>query len=104
VCTTPPPLFVVLSCFVTAEEYGNAYYGVLAKRQPALFIADQKANAYVLTTASKRFVKTPELTSILKLFVGEGLFVVNGETHRLHRKVAQPAFTVKAVEGMSSVL
>lgn len=73
-------------------------------RHRTLVLSDQAAINYVMLSASRIYIKTPNAVRLLSTFFGKGLLAVDGDVHKLHRKVAFPAFTNRAVEDMSPIL
>jgi cytochrome P450 len=57
-----------------------------------------------MLSSSRNFGKTSLGLRMLSTFFGKGLLAVQGATHKLHRKVALPAFTTKAVEELSPIV
>jgi len=57
----------------------------------------------VLVTNQQRFHKGPALGDGLQL-IGENLFTIEGDTHRRHRKLIQPAFHRQRLIGFADVM
>ncbi|KAH8685006.1 cytochrome P450 [Ilyonectria robusta] len=81
------------------DDFDDIWYATFTNRRPTL---DPEAISYVLND-SQTYVRTKAQTNVTRLIFGDGLATVDGEQHRMQRKVIGPAFTARAVEGMAPV-
>jgi len=85
-----------------AQRYGDICYFEMGSQKVYLlnhpdFIKE------VLVDNSQNFIKGPALQRA-KLLLGEGLLTAEGETHRSHRRLAQPAFHRSRIEAYAKVM
>ncbi|KII85490.1 hypothetical protein PLICRDRAFT_56724 [Plicaturopsis crispa FD-325 SS-3] len=84
------------------EEYGTTYRtsGMLSIR--SLFTLDTKALAYILGH-SDIYQKSDAVRYSLSRVLGQGLLVVEGEQHKLQRKIMNPAFGPAQVRALTEI-
>ncbi|KAI9476411.1 MAG: cytochrome P450 [Benjaminiella poitrasii] len=82
------------------KQYGGifAYHGPW--NSPHVVVTDHTLLKQILTSQEYDFVKTPEASSFLRRFLGDGLLTAEGEMHRHQRKMLNPAFSVNAVRAL----
>ncbi|KAG1445612.1 hypothetical protein G6F56_009853 [Rhizopus delemar] len=83
-----------------SAKYGGLYLYHGEWNEPRVAVSDPALLKQVLTTQVYDFVKPPGSSSFLRRFLGDGLLVAEGETHRFQRKVLNPAFSVQAIRSM----
>jgi cytochrome P450 len=84
------------------REYGDIVYFRVGLRDNYLLSHPDDVRD-VLVTNQPRFHKGPALGDGLKL-IGENLFTLEGDTHRRHRKLIQPAFHRQPLIGFADVM
>ncbi|KAK4508475.1 hypothetical protein PRZ48_002214 [Zasmidium cellare] len=77
------------------------YRGLLY--QDRLLITSPQVLSEVLVTRTYDFQKPKILRDFLRLFLGDGLTVVEGDLHKIQRKNLVPAFTFRVVKDMYPV-
>lgn len=86
-----------------AEEYGEiARFKIF--NYALYLISDPQLIREVLVTKSKYFPKSARDIAILSPFLGEGLLTANGEHHKRERKLAQPAFHIRRINGYAETM
>ncbi|KAI8369592.1 cytochrome P450 [Radiomyces spectabilis] len=82
------------------EKYGGivGYHGPW--NRPRVLITDPEILKEVLTTRHYDFIKSPDTSEFLIRFLGKGILVAEGETHRHQRKMLNPAFGVQTLRDM----
>ncbi|PWT82103.1 MAG: cytochrome P450 [Blastocatellia bacterium] len=85
-----------------ARTYGDVVHFRLAGEQ-AFLVSDPSLIRDVLVTQQKNFTKSRGLERARKL-LGNGLLTSEGETHRRHRRILQPAFHRDRIAGYASVM
>src|SRR5918911_4052132 len=88
--------------YESARDYGDVVYLKFGPQDIYLlnnpyYIRD------VLVTNNRNFVKSRGL-EMAKKFLGEGLLTSEGEFHRRQRRLAQPAFHHKRIQGYAEVM
>nr|XP_031861099.1 uncharacterized protein CI109_003460 [Kwoniella shandongensis]KAA5528171.1 hypothetical protein CI109_003460 [Kwoniella shandongensis] len=86
------------------ETYGPAFlvrgpFGVHHR----LFTHDQRAMSHIFNH-SNTYTKSDQLRNLLKRHMKEGLFVSEGDRHRVQRKVVQKLFGTMGLRGMEEVV
>ncbi|GJG87090.1 cytochrome P450 [Gemmatimonadetes bacterium T265] len=90
----------------TVQALHAAYGDVVRMRalgRTFVVVAHPDAAREVLVTQQKRFARGYAHLG-LKLFLGEGLLTSEGELHRRHRRMAQPAFHRERVAGYARAM
>ncbi|KAI7851986.1 cytochrome P450 [Circinella umbellata] len=87
-----------------AEKYGGVvrYYGPW--NQPRLSVTDPEMLKQILTTHVYDYTKTPQGVKFLGQILGHGLLVTEGDVHRRHRKMLNPAFSLQAIRELTPIL
>ena len=83
-----------------------ARYGDLVRLRPApgvtIFLVNHPALMHeVLVTQAQHFSKTRMTRRMVGRFLGEGLVLAEGETHRRQRRLAQPAFHGRRIDALA---
>ena len=87
------------------ERYGDAYF-VESSDQPGLFVFRDPEDIWqVLVGESKNFRKTHSAFRELGEVLGDsGLLTTDGERWRTHRRIVQPAFSPRRMDGYARVM
>lgn len=94
-----PPAFL----HKLAQTYGAiAGFRILNRR--LYLITDPAMIREVLVEQQENFTKTPLDKQILGRFLGQGLVTSDGELHKQQRKLMQPAFHHKRIQGYGEVM
>ncbi|VDC07323.1 unnamed protein product [Peniophora sp. CBMAI 1063] len=80
--------------FQWLREFGGAWKAHGGLGTDRLMLADAKGLQYVLQTSGYRYPKAAAARGELRAFLGDGIIWVEGEQHRRHRKIMNPAFSV----------
>jgi cytochrome P450 len=98
VIADPPGFFVELA----------ATYGPLARfslfGQRIVLVSDPTLIREVLVERVDEFPKSPRDIALLSPFLGQGLLTNNGSSHRQRRKLVQPAFHHKRIQGYGEIM
>ncbi|KAG7439055.1 cytochrome P450, partial [Guyanagaster necrorhizus] len=78
--------------FKWQDQYGDVVRVRAALGEDLLLVSDPKALQYIYQTSGYRFIKPPGRKEIGRLTVGSGIFSVEGDVHKRHRKVLLPGF------------
>lgn len=95
------PLPFHRECF---EKYGDTFRIDLGKGNRWVFTRDAKSIRYILQKNHKNYNKSDIQTKDLGKYIGQGLLTSNGEFWRVHRRMIQPAFHKKKLEGLMSTM
>ncbi|KAK0193545.1 cytochrome P450 [Armillaria mellea] len=85
------------------REYGGAYRAAGCYGQDILAIADPEALQYITQVAGYRYPKTADFEFNLNILVGLGIVTAAGSVHQRHRKVMNPAFSVRQLRTFLSL-
>lgn len=85
------------------QRYGKAATIQFLKGQRFVLFFTPAAVKYVLTEHPRNFTSR-EFNDGLRWLLGEGLLVLDGETHRRERRLVQPAFHKKRIEQYASIM
>ncbi|KAI9493584.1 cytochrome P450 [Zychaea mexicana] len=87
-----------------AEQYGGivCYHGPW--NRPRIMVTDPDMLKQILMTQVYDFTKTPEGSEFLGRILGHGLLVSEGDLHRRHRKMLNPAFSLQAIRELTPIL
>ncbi len=91
--------------FVTRmqREYGDYVTVRMVGGFPVLMLFAPSAIRHVLTEQPRNFTSR-EFNYVLKSFLGDGLLTIDGDFHRQQRRLVQPAFHKKRVEGYATIM
>ena len=85
-----------------AAEYGDLVHFRLLHR-PAFLLAHPDLIREVLVTQQHKFTKTPTYQRMKRL-LGNGLLTSDGDTHKRHRRLLQPAFNRESMPAYCRVM
>ncbi|CAH1373957.1 unnamed protein product [Tenebrio molitor] len=70
---------------------------------PRLVIVVKDPHQLQIILQSSKIAKKAHIYQFLKPFLGQGLFTASGPTHKIHKKLLQPLFSLKMIEGYCDV-
>lgn len=74
------------------KDYGGVVKFKAPFGEDRLMISDPKALRYIYQTSGYNFHKQPERIELSRLIGGRGILWADGDDHKRHRRVMQPAF------------
>ncbi|KAG1255069.1 hypothetical protein G6F68_010557 [Rhizopus microsporus] len=83
-----------------AEQYGGIYTVHYYWNEPRVVVSDDKLVKQILTSQMYDFEKPVTASKALSRILGNGLLVAEGHTHRVQRKMLNPAFSVQSIRAM----
>lgn len=86
------------------EKYGDTFRINLSKGNRWVFTRSPECIKYILQKNHKNYHKSDLQTKDLAKYVGRGLLTSNGEFWRTHRRMVQPAFHRKKLEGLMAIM
>jgi cytochrome P450 len=86
----------------TVQKYGDVAHWRITG-QDYVVVSHPEDIREILVTHAERFTKGPAMRNA-KVTLGEGLLTSEGELHRRQRRLVQPAFHPKRVEGYGEVM
>ena len=86
------------------EKYGDTFKVNIGPRSKVVFTRDPEIIQQVLQKQHKKFHKSPLQTRDLAKYIGHGLLTSEGEHWRKHRRMIQPAFHKKKLEGLLGIM
>jgi cytochrome P450 len=84
------------------QTYGNMAT-IYVGKAPIVLLFRPEHVRYVLTENPRNFTSR-EVAKNLGELIGDGLLTIDGETHRQQRRMVQPAFHKKRVEGYADIM
>ncbi|KAK0448606.1 cytochrome P450 [Armillaria borealis] len=78
--------------FKWQSQYGDVVRIRAPLGEDRLLVSDPKALQYIYQTSGYRFIKPPGRKELGRLATGTGIFFVEGDDHKRHRKVLLPGF------------
>jgi cytochrome P450 len=84
------------------RSYGRVATVRIFKRQVVMFFRPEHAQ-YFLVDHARSFASGSD-RPLMKRFLGEALLTTDGDTHRAQRRLVQPAFHKKRVEGYAAIM
>ncbi|MBA2391703.1 MAG: cytochrome P450 [Ktedonobacteraceae bacterium] len=84
------------------QTYGNMAT-IYVGKAPIVLLFRPEHVRYILTENPRNFTSR-EVAKNLGQLLGDGLLTIDGETHRLQRRMVQPAFHKKRVEGYADIM
>jgi cytochrome P450 len=84
------------------QRYGNMATFYAGKTPIMLFFRPEQIR-YLFTENPRNFTNR-EIAGNLQELIGDGLLTIDGETHRQQRRMVQPAFHKKRVEGYADIM
>ncbi len=82
------------------EKYGDTFRVRVGPGRPVVFTRDPEIIQQVLQKQQRKFRKSPLQTKDLAKYIGNGLLTAEGEHWRVQRRMIQPAFHKKKLEGL----
>jgi cytochrome P450 len=82
------------------EKYGDTFRVKVGPGQPIVFTRDPEIVQQVLQKQQKKFRKSPLQTKDLAKYIGKGLLTAEGDHWRAQRRMIQPAFHKKKLQGL----
>lgn len=95
------PLPFHRECF---EKHGDTFRIDLGKGSTWNFTRDPKAIQHILQKNQKNYNKSDLQTKDLGKYIGQGLLTSNGEIWRVHRRMIQPTFHKKKLQGLMRIM
>ena len=86
------------------EKYGDTFRIDLGKKSNWLFTRDPESIKHILQKNHKNYNKSDLQTKDLGKYIGQGLLTSNGEFWRVHRRMIQPTFHKKKLEGLMDIM
>jgi cytochrome P450 len=86
------------------ERYGDTFMVNIGIGSKVVFTRDAESIKYILQTNHKNYHKSALQTKDLAKYIGQGLLTSNGEFWRVHRRMVQPAFHKKKLEGLLQIM
>lgn len=86
------------------EKYGDTFKVNLGGKRRIIFTRDADIIQHILQKNQKNYHKSDLQTKDLAKYIGQGLLTSNGEFWRKHRKMIQPAFHKKKLEGLLDIM
>ncbi|KAJ3628001.1 hypothetical protein MTP99_015332 [Tenebrio molitor] len=102
-----PLLGNTLRCFCKKEEVLNVTVSSIEPYRsptrvwigPRLLVVVKDPHQLKIILQSSKIAKKSHFYKFFKPFLGRGLFTASGPTHKLHKKLIQPLFSSKMIEG-----
>ncbi|WP_299532844.1 cytochrome P450 [Ulvibacterium sp.] len=82
------------------QKYGDTFRINLGRRNDWVFTRNAESIRHILQKNHKNYGKSSLQTKELAKYIGHGLLTSNGEFWRVHRRMIQPAFHKKKLEGL----
>ncbi len=82
------------------QKFGDTFRVRVGPGKPVVFTRDPEIIQQVLQKQQKKFRKSPLQTKDLAKYIGRGLLTAEGEHWRVQRRMIQPAFHKKKLEGL----
>ena len=86
------------------EKYGDTFRIDLGKGSKWVFTRNPESIKYILQKNHKNYHKSKLQTEDLAKYIGKGLLTSNGDFWRVHRRMIQPAFHKKKLEGLLGIM
>lgn len=86
------------------QNFGDIFKVHIGYRKSIVFTRNPKHIKQVLQTHHKKYHKSPLQTVDLAKYIGKGILTSNGEHWRTHRRMVQPAFHKKKLEGLLGMM
>ena len=86
------------------EKFGDTFKVNIGPSGTILFTRSPEYIRQVLQKQHKRYHKSTLQTRDLAKYIGKGLLTSNGEHWRTHRRMVQPAFHKKKLEGLLNIM
>ncbi len=86
------------------EKYGDTFKIDLGRGSRWVFTRKSESIKYILQKNHKNYYKSDLQTKDLAKYIGQGLLTSNGDFWRVHRRMIQPAFHKKKLEGLMGIM
>lgn len=86
------------------NRLGDIFEVEVGFRKRIVFTRHAKFIKQVLQTEQKKYQKSSLQTEDLAKYIGHGLLTSNGEHWRTHRRMVQPAFHKKKLQGLTNIM
>ena len=82
------------------DKLGNSFRVMVGSPSGVIFTRDPEIIRHILQKNHRNYQKSKLQTEDLAKYIGKGLLTSNGEHWRVHRRMIQPAFHKKKLEGL----
>lgn len=86
------------------EKFGDVFRVKVGRKTPIIFTRNPAHIKHILQKQHKKYHKSPLQTVDLAKYIGHGILTSNGEHWRTHRRMVQPAFHKKKLEGLLGIM
>lgn len=86
------------------EKYGDTFKVNIGVGKKVVFTRNARSIKHILQKNHKKYHKSALQTRDLAKYIGQGLLTSNGEFWRVHRRMVQPAFHKKKLEGLLHIM
>lgn len=86
------------------QKYGDIFKVRVGVSKAVIFTRDATIIKHVLQKQQKKYQKSELQTVDLAKYVGHGILTTNGEYWRVHRRMVQPAFHKKKLQGLLGIM
>jgi len=86
------------------EKYGDIFKVGVGFRKTIIFTRDAAIIKHILQKQHKKYQKSELQTVDLAKYIGHGILTSNGEHWRIHRRMVQPAFHKKKLQGLLGIM
>lgn len=86
------------------SKYGDSFSISLGKGNPIIFTRDPIIAKHILQKNHKNYIKSELQTHYLAKYIGNGLLTANGSYWLQQRRLIQPAFHKKKLEGLMKIM
>ena len=86
------------------EKHGDTFMVHIGPSSKVVFTRSAETIKYILQKNHKNYNKSSLQSKDLAKYIGKGILTSNGEFWRTHRRMVQPAFHKKKLEGLLSIM
>lgn len=86
------------------DKYGDTFMVSIGIGQKVVFTRDAETIQHILQKNHKTYHKSPLQTKDLAKYIGHGLLTSNGDFWKVHRRMIQPAFHKKKLQGLLGIM
>lgn len=86
------------------EKFGDTFMVNIGIGSKVVFTRSAASIKYILQKNHKNYHKSSLQTKDLAKYIGHGLLTANGDFWRVHRRMVQPAFHKKKLEGLLDIM
>lgn len=86
------------------EKFGHTFKIDLGPGSKWVFTRNPETIKYILQTNQRNYHKSDLQSKDLAKYIGHGILTSNGESWRIHRRMIQPAFHKKKLEGLLRIM